>query len=132
MNFINKWCYSLDEEYYEGSFDSIEDAKGEAQCMLDDETDVSENGTTRYYWVGQSCHPLSKLTEAYVGADIIENINNSLYDIVSSDDIILDFSDSDVLDLGKLVLDFMKERAAVQVYALENITKHEYIIGSNE
>lgn len=131
---MDNWAYSTDEELYFGNFETEGEARAAATIELDDNCECVElkNGDVGYYWIGQNCHPLDKMTEVEVGNIILESIDNRVYDIVQWDEPILDFSKSDVEELGKLALTFMRERAKVQVYALKNITKHEYIIGSNE
>lgn len=134
MSFLGKWCYSIDEESFEGHFDSRLAAQGEAECQLDGE--YVENGEVRNYWVGECCHPLDKIVTSVgtgdLGFRVAEQVDEWLYDYISSDEQIIDIDKEDAIELGQLIFRFLSEKAHVSMYGVSNITKHEYIIGSNE
>jgi hypothetical protein len=136
MELINKWCYSIDDETYEGMYESIDAAHGEAQSRIDDETDETENGEAREYSIGRCCHPMDKienyLNNGNFGSRIAEQVDEQLYNVVGGDDQIIDISHEDSIELGKLVYNFLKEKAHFSMYGVNDVTKHEYIIGSNE
>lgn len=128
-----KFCYSLNEEWYRGKYDTPGAAAAQAETDIDDE---SEDGEEREYFVAECCHPLDVInhdkSNLYLGEHIIEHIDQLCGDEVAAEDWILDMDPDDVEELGKLVLAFVREKASVQYYGIKNTVKHTYVAGSSE
>lgn len=129
-----KFCYSLDEEWYRGNFDTPSSAAAQAETDIDDEC---ADGEVREYHVAECCHPIAvafggQKSALWLGETIIEQIDEQCGNEISAEDAILDMSKEDLTKLGVMVLKFVRENAAVQYYGIKNQVKHTYVAGSSE
>lgn len=129
-----KFCYSIDEEQYHGSLNTRSAAAFHAESEIDGEW--VEFGELRKYWVAECCHPLDLIMHdklcLYRGERILEDINCAVADEILSDDPPLDLAKEDQEELGRLVIDFIRDRAAVQCYGVKNVEEHTYLAGTEE
>lgn len=131
MNDITgKWCYSTDEEEYKGACDTESAAHGEAQDDIDTDGAGLEDGDIHDYWVAQCVHPLDVIVQT-VGDDIMEMLVERMADEIAGDNVPLVLDKERELELGKMVIDFVRQHGTVQQYGIKTPMKHEYIIGSN-
>jgi hypothetical protein len=72
MSDAGKWCYSFDEEMFEGRFDTMEEAIDNAKCNLEDEDDDD----IEVFYIGQ-CQPI--YLGVHTGA-IIDRLGDQAYD----------------------------------------------------
>lgn len=126
-----KYCYSTDEESFHGRFTTAEDAHGQAQQDILDDTTEADNGQSRDYWIARCCHPLDCI-KSQIGDDIMDMLEQRMADEVAAEEECLSISKQDEIDLSNLVLDFIRARAVVQYYGVANFTKHAYVIGSDQ
>lgn len=124
----NLWCYSTDEEEYNGHCETESDAHGEAQSQIDED---GEEGESRDYWVAKIVHPLDCISQD-VGDDIMEMINERVADEVGGDDTALDMAREHEAELGRIIMAFIRENASVQRYGIKDPVKHQHVTGSHE
>lgn len=127
-----RFCYSTDEEAFTGNFQTTAEAIGAAIDALESEGDPGE---VRHFWIGQCCHPVTKINDplraAWLGEQIAEDIDIKCSEEVGSEDACIAIDKNQAEELGRLVLDFMLKNASVHYYGVENIEKHEHTIGSD-
>lgn len=113
-----KYCYSYDEENYVGDFDSREEAYLEAEADQDEEQGI---------WTGV-IKPAVDFLEGYknVGDDIVERLDEQLWDDISSEDAIMELSSGHCDELGKMVVEFLKENASFNSWGVTDIVQHEH------
>lgn len=128
MTTIGKWCYSTDEEEYNGHCETEGDAHGEAQCEIDE--DGNDEGELRHYWVAKIVHPLDCINQR-VGEDVFDMVIERIADNVGGDDPALDMTPEDVKELGRVIVAYVREHASVQRYGIKDPVKHQYVTGSN-
>ncbi len=128
-----KWCWSTDEESYRGQSDSEGEAHGDAIDALESD---GEDGETRSYWIARCCHPLDLIDHdkrsLWAGENFLEQVEEWCADEVGAEDAILDMTADDKVELGRLVLAFIRSRAKVQYYGIKNAVEHKHVIGSND
>lgn len=129
-----RYCYSIDEETYCGRYINALSAACSAEDDLDN--DDRDEGEAARYWIAECCHPLDTIAgpkrAEWTGRAILEQIEEWCHDEIGADDQILDLSREDEAQLGQLILNFIRSRAAVQYYGIQNEVEHSYIVGSNE
>lgn len=128
-----KFCYSLNDEWYSGLFDSPGAAAAQAETDIDSEC---EDGESREYHIAECCNPLDVINHdkrnLYLGEHIIEHIDQLCADEVAAEDWILDMNKEELAELGGIVMAFVRENASVQYYGIKNAVKHTYVAGSSE
>ena len=134
-NITGKFCYSLDQEQYHGQFDTQSAAAGTAISELENEFDP-EPGEERSYWIAECCHPLDTIMHdrrlLWAGESFLEHVDEWCGDEIAAEDNILDLSADDKIALGKLVFDFLRERASVNYYGIKNPVEHKHVIKAAE
>ena len=70
-----KWCYSVNEENFNGSYDTEEEAHSEAQQHRDYDMEV---GDTAEYWIGNPKPAEEFLRPDMVGQSIAEQVDEWL------------------------------------------------------
>jgi hypothetical protein len=126
-NPLGKWCYSTDEEEYNGHCETEADANGEAQSQIDED---GEDGELREFWVAKIVHPLDCISRD-VGSDVFDMLLERITDEVGGDDAALDMTTDEVNELGKVIMAYVREHASVQRYGVKDKVKRQYIAGSN-
>lgn len=126
-----KYCYSLDEEEFCGDFDSREDALADAIAEINDEY---EPGDTAVVWVGEVRHAMTWLRKwnHSTGERVIEELDQSLFNVISSEEAILEMSKEDKETLGNIILDFVEKHASFNRWGVSNIEKHEFTVQPEE
>lgn len=118
------YCWSSDEERFQGDFATREEALAEAAAegLYD-----REPGETATVWTGEIRHALSFLRkrERWIGENVIEQLDEWLCDDIASDDRIIDLPQDRQEELGKLILDFLEQHAGFTSWAVEEIQTHE-------
>ena len=111
-NMTKKWCYSTDDECCTGQFATKAEAHDAAQTAIDDESYFADGGIVKNYWIARCVHPLDMIRQ-----DI-------------GDDVPIDMAPEREIELGKLIIDFVRTHASVQQWGVKDTGKHQYIIGS--
>jgi len=125
----NKWCYSTDEECYTGASDTEAEAHSAAQSAIDDESGWLGDGIVKDYWIAQCVHPLDTIRQD-IGDDVLEMLTERMADEVGGNDVPIDMAPEHEIELGKLIIDFVRTHASVQQWGVKDTGKHQYIIGS--
>jgi hypothetical protein len=128
-NMTGKWCCSTDEECYTGASDTEAEAHSAAQSAIDDESGWCSGGIVKDYWIAQCVHPLDTIRQD-IGDDVLEMLTERMADEVGGDDVPIDMAPEHEIELGKLIIDFVREHCTVQQYGIKDPAKHQYIIGS--
>lgn len=130
-SFAGGWCYSLDEEWYRGSFATEAEAHGAALDELEAEAAVGE---PRFYWIARSCHPLDLIDKqgwhVRAGEAVVEQVDEWCADEVAADDFIVRLSGRDAEALGRLVFQFIRQRAKVCFFGIKDPARHEHVVGA--
>lgn len=124
---IGKWCYSTNEEDYNGHCETEADAHGEAQDQIDEDGDEDE---ARDYWVAKIVHPLDTISHD-IGDDVMEMLIERIADGVAGDEAAIHMHKEQEVELGRIIVAYLREHASVQRYGIKDPVKHQYVVGSN-
>jgi hypothetical protein len=123
-----KWCYSTNEENFTGNCATEAEAHEEAKQQLN--TD-HEPGSQCTYWIGQTAHPIDKITTGrnleMLGEYILERIEEDASEVIAADDQIFDMEPDDIKMLGAMVLAFVKEKATAKFFGVSGTKPHTHI-----
>lgn len=120
MTETTKWAWSFKGEYFSGEFDTKEDAINAA-------TKCPVKGVHKYY-IGKIQEPeyfLGRYIEE-IGEVICEHIEEHLSDCIASDDPIVQLTQEEKKTLGKIVIDYIKERDGFKSFNVDDIEEYEY------
>lgn len=122
-----KWCWSINEENYEGCHDTEEKAHGEAMDALEGERDPGERAS---YWIAKTVSPLDNVGSAILGERIAEQVEEWMLDDCFGCDFdeILSMTDEDKEALGELALSFIREKGVIQYYTVTDVKEHTYVV----
>lgn len=111
------YCYSFDEERFQGCFASI----GEAIAEANDEG--ASNGYETV-WIGEQRDPTEWITPPSLGSAIEEYVSESLGDEVGevSENFLL--TPEQRTELGQMVLSWIEAGPKFNCYGVKNITQH--------
>jgi len=112
-----KYCYSYDEERYHGSFDSREEALVEARG---DDTD-------RRVWTAEVVpaeRTIATIATFRIGDLALEAVEEDLGDEIPSDDRILEYSDANAKDLGRVILQWIIANVPTSAFTVDNVVEH--------
>lgn len=126
---MDKFCYSIDDEYYYGCYDSridaIEAAKDDLIASIDDE-DLEYNKT--FTIKTAKCDFYKPQINKWDVDDVIERINDRVYNYCGVDDYMDDLSKGDVDDLTKTLNEafqkWVKENYKRECWGAEDIQEH--------
>ncbi len=112
------YSYSTDEEYFIGDFEDIEEAIVNG-LEADSEADT--------IWVGKQVPACSFLDNVnYIGKEVVERLNEALYDFISVEyDDILIMSKDDTDNLNKLIIDYVKEKGQFDFHGVDRVGSYE-------
>jgi hypothetical protein len=119
-----KWCYSRDEERFEGQYDTEDEAKAAAEEDLDNDLEVGDLAT---YWIAQVRSPEEFLNADTIGQNIQENLDEWLTDDIGWEDPIVELPPGKSEELGKLVLKFIRENNGFHAYGITKPVSHGYV-----
>lgn len=118
------WCYSLNEENFDGQYETEEEAKVAAQQELDDNIEIGDLAT---YWIAQSKPAEEFLNPDTIGKNIQENLDEWLQDDIGWDDVIVELTSEKSRELGQLVLKFIRDNGGFKVYGVTKPVSHGYV-----
>jgi hypothetical protein len=118
------WCYSLNEENFDGQYETEEEAKAEAEQELDDNIEIGDLAT---YWIAQSKPAEEFLNPDTIGQNIQENLDEWLADDIGWDDVIVQLTSEKSRELGQLVLKFIRDNDGFKVYGVTKPVSHGYV-----
>ena len=131
---LNKYCYSLDGEQYYGRFDNPLSAQHSGQIDADNSDYEDGEGVTIY--VGQVKQPLDILDSEFhrglIGEQLADQIDEWTWDEVGAEDRIIELTRDQQKELGGIVMEYMKENASQNFYAVGNVCEHRYIVGTDD
>lgn len=119
---MKKYAYSLDQERYYGEFDSREDALV-AGC------DNADGGTV---WTGEirlAVDMLNGASEIILAERIVESVDLMLMDDISWEEEIVELSSDKQQELGKLVIDYLREHADWNAWGVIATQEHHPVDG---
>lgn len=112
-----KYAYSLDQERYYGEYDTREDALAAGR-------DDAEGGTV---WTGEirfAVDILSKYDEV-MGSRVAESADLLLMDDITAEEEIVTLSIDKQRELGKLVIDYLREHADWNAWGVIATQEHQ-------
>lgn len=116
----DKWCYSLNEENFDGTYDTEEEAHEEAKSELNNN---HEPGGQHAYWVAKTVHPIDKINTAWgietLGDFILEHLDERASGEIAADDDIFAMNNDDIKALGAMVMAFVKEKATARFFGVD-------------
>lgn len=118
-----KWCFSIYEGEYEGSFDTEEEAHAEAKSRLD-----GLDQDLHSYDIAIACHPLDLVKAEWVGNEITEEICYEMMLSSSHEYHPLEPSKEDKEALGNLVINFIRERIEINYYCVIDVKSYPYFV----
>lgn len=116
---MTKYAYSLDEERYYGSFDSIEAA------LLDAREDAEEGACV--VWVGEivdAATLLRKRAAWKVADSSIEEADEFLVDAIGWDDQVIELTGKQINELGELITNWLCDNASFNAHAIINAKEY--------
>jgi hypothetical protein len=119
-----KWCWSINEENYCGSFDTEDEAHGAAIDDLECECEPGSNS----YWIARTRSPLDSVRADYLGDWIEEKLEEWMADECCADDYILEVSKENKTKLGELVISFIRENGKINFYSVTDVKEHTHIV----
>jgi hypothetical protein len=126
-----KLCYKYShEEMFHGSFDSvvdsIEDVMDDAKFNYYGDDGIGDEITVE---IGEIVDPLTYLESAdYIAENLIESINECLFDYIPCDDDVMELDKEDVSALHKMIIEFIKEKGTFNAYGVENVIERTFIL----
>ncbi len=111
------------------------DCHGPAHESIDSDT---EPGIVCEYFIARTAHPLDAIAHDnlafYLGESIHEDIDMRCADETGAEEESLSITDQDKIELGQLVLDFLRGRAKVQWWGVDKKTeaRHTYVAGGDD
>ncbi len=122
-----KYCWSLDGEEYRGDEATREDALAEAQAEASYQYKPGDTVTVHIGEVRHAMHWLRKWEQG-IGERCIEDMDQSLFDCIASEEAIIEMDKESYIELGRLILDFVEKRASFNRWGVANDQEHEITI----
>lgn len=119
-----QWCYSVNEETFTGSYDTEEEAHTEAHEHLDYDMEV---GDTAEYWIAKTKAAEEFLTAQWVGQSIADSMEEWLADEIGWDDRIVELSATEAIELGQMVIQYIRKVDGFRAYGVTSPKKHTYV-----
>ena len=126
-----RYCWSHDGEEYMGDEANREDALAEATAEATDQHEPGDTVTVHTAEVRHAMHFLREW-EHGIGGSCIEDMEQSLFDCIASDESIIEMDKESKTELGKLILDFVEKRASFNRWGVANPQEHEITISAEE
>ena len=127
-----KYCYSDDEERFRYADATTRD--GAAEEARHELLSDREPGEQAMVWVGVR-HDAEALLESRhkaIGEHICDTLDEWLSDDIAWDDPVCTLPKDAQAELGRLVVNFIKERGGFKAYAVLEITSHEVTVPEDE
>lgn len=127
-----KYCYSDDEERFkDADSPTREGAAEEARHELLHDREPGEQATV---WVGiqRNAEALLESRHEAIGRHVCEMLDEWLSDDIAWDDPVCTLPKNAQAELGKLVVNYIRERGGFKAYAVMQITAHEVTVPEDE
>lgn len=130
-----KWAWWLEGDDHCHIETTESDCHGPAHESIDSDT---EPGIVCEYFIARTAHPLDAIAHDnlafYLGESIHEDIDMRCADETGAEEESLSITDQDKIELGQLVLDFLRGRAKVQWWGVDKKTeaRHTYVAGGDD
>lgn len=130
-----KWCWWRDDLEQFHIADTEGEAHGEAQCSIDDDC---EPGDARSYNVARVQHPMDSVGMDWIATNIAGSIEENICcwcdDDTGAEEPSIELTAEDRKALGKLVAEFVREKASVGWWTVDQKTRteHAYAAGSDD
>ena len=118
------WCYSLNEENFDGQYETEEEAKADAEQELDDNLEIGDLAT---YWIAQSKRAEEYLDPDTVGMNIEENLDEWLSNDIGWHNPIVELTPEKRKELGQLVIKFIRDNDGFKVDGVTRPVSHGYV-----
>ncbi len=120
-----KWCYSRDGERYHGQFNTEAEAHGEAHAEL--ECDAIEGGEYEY-WIAKVKPAWEYLNARWTGEEAADRIEECLTEEIGWDDRLVNLKPEDQEELGRLIIQFLRDKNAFQAYGVSDPVAHRHTV----
>lgn len=127
-----KYCWSTNQEEYYGNCDTIEDAKGEAIDSL--ESDWYKKGEEAKYYISTCKHPLDFIRNNRCIYNLLENINEYIYEEVGGEDEAVTLTKEQIEELRENVISFLYNNGKVNRWGVDDDNTQTFthiIVGEN-
>lgn len=122
------WCYSTNEEDFNGPFDTEVAAKNAAIQALD-ESKYRHLGDEANYWIANVAPAESFLHADRLGDWVVECLNEWLADEILSDGYELcDLNPDEQKELGEIIINFVKQKSGFKRFGVAGAVKHSHLI----
>ena len=111
---MKKYCYSFDEERFNGSCDSFADAYAEAFNFDKD---------AEFVYIGEIREPTEWITPDTIGEDIDERISEALGEECGEAAECFSLTNDQQRDIGALVLNYIEAHGGFRCWGVKNIRK---------
>jgi len=106
-----KWCYSFDQERYQGSFDTA--AEAAAAAFAEEQDAVTCH-------VGECVDPNNEMSALCIGQQLNESLADMLYEIVGEANECFDLTTDQELSLGAAVLKWVADNGGFKCWGVKN------------
>lgn len=130
-----KWCWWRDDREMFEFADTESEAHWEAQGSIDNDC---EPGTSLTYNVARVQHPMDAVGMDWIATNIAKSIEENICcwcdDNTGAEEPAITLTDEDRKALGKMVAEFVREKASVHWWTSDDKTKtqHTYAAGSGD
>lgn len=129
---MTRYCYSLDGEEFHGDYeargDALADGEHEAQCSGD-----FDPGPATVYTgeVKSAMECLRRQRTSFIGEQVVEMLNDWLYDEIVSDDDVIELNVGAQASLGEAILSCLEAHAKFTHFGVKNTQEHAITIPEN-
>lgn len=109
---MSKFCFSRNEEEFEGDFDTREDAAAEAFEIYPDHD---------YVWVGEVRDPTEWIRPVWIGELLYEQLAEALMEEVGEAEENFKLTDAEQKELGEVVLKWIAEHGGFKCFGVKDI-----------
>lgn len=110
------YCYSADGEEFHDTFATREDAAEEGFTVHDD-LDV--------ICTGEVVNAYDFLGASFVGMDVIEIIDQMLYESVNAEEPVLEATAAQREELGNVIIEWLRANVSPNRWGVENVREHK-------
>lgn len=128
---MTKYSYSLDGERYNGQFDTEEEALAEVGQEAEDECEPGDERIVYTATIAPATDFLRKNNALWIGERIEEDIECNLNDDIGWDDRIVELTNEQREELGKLVIEWMCTHAHFNCWGVVDVKEHRIRIGGD-
>lgn len=129
--YTGKWCWADGgAEDYTAICDTEAQAHAEAKAYMNDQNAA---GTECRYDIGRCVHPLDLVGPLALARHIqglIGGLCETAHDECGGDDPAIEIGHVELVPLGAMVMQFLREHASAARFGVNQVTTHTYVVGS--